>query len=228
MDLYAILKIKRNVKPETIKKAFRRRSMQTHPDRGGTQAEFEQVRLAYAILSDPAKKARYDATGEIDSNSAAKIQSAVLGMAMGYFIDAINQCVNKRKSPQRDNVLEIVRITVRQQISEHRKALQAGKDAEKVIAEVQSRLTSKDPEDFIRQGIEAQVAKLHADFKQIEEQIHLREQVLEMLKVYEYRTDPACSTMNSSSATAFGIPIMIQWETLDAVRDFLGKPQERK
>lgn len=35
---------------EVIRKAFRRRSMETHPDRGGSAEEFAAVKEAYAVL----------------------------------------------------------------------------------------------------------------------------------------------------------------------------------
>jgi len=35
---------------DLLRQAFRRRSMETHPDRSGTAADFAEVRAAYALL----------------------------------------------------------------------------------------------------------------------------------------------------------------------------------
>ena len=60
MDYYQILGIDRSSSPEEIKQAYRRLAMKHHPDKGGNEAEFKKINEAYAVLSDPAKKAQYD------------------------------------------------------------------------------------------------------------------------------------------------------------------------
>lgn len=62
--LYAILGVKRTVDSEAVKGAYRRLAKQWHPDvcREPDAAErFIRIQEAYQILSDPNKRARYDA-----------------------------------------------------------------------------------------------------------------------------------------------------------------------
>lgn len=60
MDYYTLLGVQKNAPPEEIKKAFRKLSMKHHPDRGGDETKFKQINEAYAVLSDPQKRADYD------------------------------------------------------------------------------------------------------------------------------------------------------------------------
>ena len=60
MDYYSILGVPRNASPEQIKKAYKKASMQHHPDRGGNQDEFVKVQQAYEILSNSDKRSAYD------------------------------------------------------------------------------------------------------------------------------------------------------------------------
>jgi curved DNA-binding protein len=60
-DYYQTLGLDQNATPEQIKKAYRSLAMKHHPDRGGDQAKFKEVSVAYDTLSDPQKKAEYDA-----------------------------------------------------------------------------------------------------------------------------------------------------------------------
>ncbi|MBQ8896000.1 MAG: molecular chaperone DnaJ [Clostridia bacterium] len=66
-DCYEILGISKSATEEEIKKAFRRKAKEFHPDAnpGDKVAEekFKEVNEAYSILSDPDKKARYDQYG---------------------------------------------------------------------------------------------------------------------------------------------------------------------
>ncbi len=66
-DYYEILEISRNATAAEIKKAYRKKAIQYHPDKnpGDKVAEekFKEAAEAYEILSDPDKKARYDQFG---------------------------------------------------------------------------------------------------------------------------------------------------------------------
>ncbi|WP_366556070.1 DnaJ C-terminal domain-containing protein [Aquibaculum sediminis] len=70
-DLYSVLGVAKSAKADEIKAAYRRLAKKLHPDLnpGDTKVEqqFKDVSHAYAILSDPEKRRRYDA-GEIDAS----------------------------------------------------------------------------------------------------------------------------------------------------------------
>jgi len=66
-DFYDILGVSKSASAAEIKKAYRKKAIQFHPDKnpGDTTAEenFKKAAEAYEILSDPDKKARYDQYG---------------------------------------------------------------------------------------------------------------------------------------------------------------------
>ena len=59
-DYYQTLGVSETASPEEIKKAYRKLANQHHPDKGGDQAKFKDISVAYDNLSDPQKKAEYD------------------------------------------------------------------------------------------------------------------------------------------------------------------------
>ena len=59
-DHYAALGIQETADAADVRRAYKKRALQTHPDKGGDEEEFKRVGAAYAVLSDEAKRSEYD------------------------------------------------------------------------------------------------------------------------------------------------------------------------
>lgn len=93
-DFYAVLGVARTASTEEIKKAYRVKARQLHPDANpddpSAEERFKEVARAYEVLSDPDQRARYDRFGEAGVGGAGTGPSAedLFGGGLGDLFDA--------------------------------------------------------------------------------------------------------------------------------------------
>lgn len=63
-DYYNILGVQKGASKDELKKAFRKKAHEHHPDKGGDEAKFKEVNEAYQVLSDDTKRQQYDQFGQ--------------------------------------------------------------------------------------------------------------------------------------------------------------------
>ena len=77
-EYYDLLGVEPGCSEADLKKAWRKTSLQSHPDRGGDAEHFKKLNEAYQVLSDPQKRQLYDQYGK------AGVEGGAGGMPGGF------------------------------------------------------------------------------------------------------------------------------------------------
>lgn len=75
VDYYETLGVNRGANDEEIRRAFRQKAMEFHPDRNktpGAEDKFKEINEAYQVLSDEEKRSRYDRFGHAGVNGGGE------------------------------------------------------------------------------------------------------------------------------------------------------------
>jgi DnaJ-class molecular chaperone len=91
MNHYETLGVSENASPDEIKRAYREKAKQSHPDKGGQQSDFEPIVRAYEVLKDPERRQLYDTTGQ---DKRPPIEVEVQQLLLQLFNQVLNAAEN--------------------------------------------------------------------------------------------------------------------------------------
>ncbi|MFY9235353.1 MAG: molecular chaperone DnaJ [Fimbriimonadaceae bacterium] len=130
---YEILGVSSDASPDDIKSAYRRLARKFHPDVNPNdptaEEKFKEIGQAYAVLSDPEKRSRYDQFGTMEDIPADFFGSGGFGDIFDMFFG--NAQGNRRRSSGRDgqDVREDVEISLADVIAGVRKDIKVARPA---------------------------------------------------------------------------------------------------
>lgn len=79
-DYYEVLGVGKSASADEIKKAFRKKAIEHHPDKeGGDESKFKEINEAYEVLKDDKKRQRYDQFGHAGVGSSAASDGGPFG-----------------------------------------------------------------------------------------------------------------------------------------------------
>lgn len=198
-DPYAILDVPRNASKDTIKRAYRRKAKETHPDaNGGEDEAFKQVHEAYRLLTDETRRHQYDASGNWDGGGPSNRDAQTYGMLAGLLDAAIKENEFSMRDPHRCDLLATMRTLVKRKIGEIEKQKAAPAKQIKVFKQIGWRFDAKDGGlCALREIAEARVREAEAHIAHLEGEIAKQEALLAMLDGFTFRVEPQAETNGS-------------------------------
>ena len=205
-SLYEVLGVDRTVGEADLVKAYRENARRTHPDRdGGNTAEFQVVKFAYEVLSDPVRRRDYDLNGittheDIEADAVDIIRQVVLEI-----IDMA--------PVGRFDIIEQVRHVIAIKIKEFHDIIRALQKKVAARKKALRRLVyAGSGDDFIAEGIKASIARHEEHIFKAQKQIAVGDLMSTMLNNHAFKVDslyPFTSRAgNAEDDDGAGVPLL--------------------
>lgn len=182
---------------DQIKKAYRRKAMKHHPDRGGKREEFLAIQLAYDTLSDARKRAYYDAHGEDEPEQ--NIEQAARAEVCGLFMRLVDKF-----DPVHHNLIAYARKALDERERSLPEELKKLHQKIRKVESALSRLKHKGAGvNFLALALHAQVEQLKDAHEKGKKVFEVLNAVRKMIDSYEYQADLVVPSVHKVQPTSF-------------------------
>lgn len=181
---YETLGVPLSANASDLKKAYRKKARQIHPDHAGAQTtgQFQELQRAYSILKDPNKRAQYDQFGD-----SADTPHTMREQAETHVAQFIVECIT-RHDPETTDVLGKVRENIQRQLQGFKQAVEAVNNEIAKFKTASKRLRRKDGQQgLVVRMLEEVAEKREKQIKESQFEIAKGKEMLLVLDEYEYK-----------------------------------------
>jgi curved DNA-binding protein CbpA len=180
-DLYETLGVDKNASDADIKKAYKKKASENHPDKqGGNHEAMTDIVHSYQVLKDPVKRDRYDKTGQDNEAPFEKMFQEFVQMVFVKMIDSQDvDCTDMIGNLNKHADTEVRKARMDKEglcgrINKFKKVIK------KIKAKKENRITGI---------LDLNIRDMELHVAQIDEHIKFMGQVIECLNGYSYDFD---------------------------------------
>ena len=185
-DPYRILGLDRSASPDDVKRAYRRKAKETHPDAGGDRKEFEDVTRANLVLIDPSKRQHFDETGDIGDDAPNTIDAKAMNLINGL----MQAILSDDRDPMATDIVKAMSNVFGSQINELADKLRPVQRAKDRAIKMRDRFKRKHKgENQMHRMLDWHLDAINQSIRNIEEETRQRQRAIEILADYKFERD---------------------------------------
>ena len=189
---------------KTIKKAFRRRARETHPDSGGDAKGFARVKRASLVLLDPRKREKYDRTGEVDEEAPDNALSEVMQFVAMAIAEVVGEAVAQRRESEHVDLVAGASQKLRAKLDQLVKTAKELTYQKEYLTRSMARVTvKKGKENRVAGLLKGQLRWIERAEETGKRQTRSIEEALVLLAEHGYTVEKAPAGIAANSVTTF-------------------------
>lgn len=189
IDLYKILGLKRSAPRKDMHKAYRKKAKSAHPDAGGSVEAFNQLVVAYSVLSDEGRRAHYDQTGEVEAPQPDNVD----GGAIEIIAEKLGLVIHAEQDLAALDVGALIELAIQDDITARKASVAHQQRAGERLSKLRARAKRKGEGggDLVGHVLDWHEVAIQGQIKKNEGMIHHLERALEILKDYSFADESA-------------------------------------
>lgn len=196
-DPYAELGVERDADEKTVRRAYRRRAKETHPDKkGGRRDKFESANRALMVLTDPKRREQYDRTGSVDDDKPDNAQAEALTILLGTLTAILDECDKVGRSPLQINIVEMLRANIDRAVTQGEASKKAPLKRIETLERVDRRLRKKGKPSLVNHAIAGQIAAIRATLAKTDSAILAHRNARALLDDHEFDVETIMDMAN--------------------------------
>lgn len=185
--LYDILGVAPNADHKTIRRAYRQLSKAMHPDVGGDTDAFAALSQAHEVLSDPERRAHYDATGQIPNGIDNSISYVLEAVDRAFNSVAVKLAQQECRDMNLVDMLQQMRLFLGAEEKRLKEIVSAFERETVMLEELVNRFTVADgAENFVAKLLQTKIMMLKEKVQEPEMELKATLGAIEELKRYAF------------------------------------------
>ena len=186
-DPYSVLGVPRDANEPTIRRAFRKQARKAHPDGGGSVDQFNLLKSAYDILSDPDRRRRYDESGDTgeaaqDPRQAKIIEVLSIGLDLALF-----KLASKPQEGRNINILQLTVLEIEEKRKEWTNQRSNYQQALAVSQQLQDRFDVPEGPNLLERVVAARISTCEKHIEALDERIQLIDEAIDSLRKTKFK-----------------------------------------
>lgn len=193
MNLYDVLGVKKKASKEEIKRAYKKKAKETHPDVGGTEEDFKNVGKAYRILIDDRLRITYDCSGEEEEPTISSIEREASELVQAELISIL---MTLKGDSLKEDLISVLTKRIELELNQLIQAMKNAGELIKILGKIKVKIKKRsEGSNILAEAVQSEINSTKYAVISKERRLAVLQKATEILKDYYYNKDKSFSSI---------------------------------